>query len=95
MDENILYEIDKHIRLRFLKEGRASRTYIEGLEGFFTDEQVKTIASSIKKTLSTGYLCKTDENGVIVAHGYNGDHIERIKKILIEKYNVPNDKIKL
>jgi translation initiation factor 1 (eIF-1/SUI1) len=93
MDINILNEIDKHIRIRFLKEGRASRTYIEGLEGFFTTEQVKEIINNIKKSLSTGYFCKNEDNNI--SHGYNGDHMERIRKILVDKYKVPSDKIKL
>ena len=35
-----------------LKEGKATRTYIEGLERFFTDIECKEIGNKIKKKLS-------------------------------------------
>ena len=89
---DILSEIDKKIRLRFLKEKKTSRTYIEGLEKFFNQEEIKLMTNLIKKKLSTGYCTKENEKGDI-AHGYNGEHKERIKKILSTEYNVPEDKI--
>lgn len=106
---DILNEIDKRIKLRFLKEKRTSRTYIEGIEKFFDEEKTKEIMQSIKKKLSTSYFkrvgdesddeddkkkqpkVKTKSNDV--AHGFAGDHKVRIKSILIETYNIPEDKI--
>jgi hypothetical protein len=106
---DILNEIDKRIKLRFLKEKRTSRTYIEGIEKFFDEEKTKEIMLSIKKKLSTSYFkrvgddsededdkkkqqkVKTKSNEV--SHGFAGDHKIRVKSILIETYNIPEDKI--
>jgi translation initiation factor 1 (eIF-1/SUI1) len=91
--QDILNSIDRRIKLRFIKEKKASRTYIEGLEKFFDEETIKTLTKVIQKNLSTGYTAKTDDNNVVIGHGYNGDHKERIKQFLITKYNIPADKI--
>ena len=109
---DILKEIDKRIKLRFLKEKRTSRTYIEGLEQFFTEDQIKDMVQKIKKKLSTSYFKRTDEDedsddenkkktvtkqvkqkAIQIAHGFSGDHKERIIKILTEEYNIPREKI--
>ena len=91
--QDILNLIDRRIKLRFMKEKRASRTYIEGLEKFFDEEKIKIMTKVIQKKLSTGYTTKSDENNIVLGHGYNGDHKERIKKYLVEDYNIPADKI--
>ena len=91
--QDILNLIDRRIKLRFMKEKRASRTYIEGLEKFFDEEKIKIMTKVIQKKLSTGYTTKSDENNIVLGHGYNGDHKERIKKYLVEDYNIPDDKI--
>jgi translation initiation factor 1 (eIF-1/SUI1) len=91
--QDILNLIDRRVKLRFMKEKKASRTYIEGLEKFFDVETIKTLTKVIQKNLSTGYTCKTDDSTGVIGHGYNGDHKERIKQLLITKYNIPEDKI--
>jgi translation initiation factor 1 (eIF-1/SUI1) len=91
--EDLLNLIDRRIKLRFLKEKKASRTYIEGLDKFFEPTFIKEMVKKIQKKLSTGYNSNSDEAGNIISHGFNGDHKERLKKILIEEYNIPSDKI--
>lgn len=91
--QDLLNLIDRRIKLRFLKEKKSSRTYIEGLDKFFDTNFIKEMVKKIQKKLSTGYNSVSDENGNIVSHGFNGDHKERIKKILIEEYNISADKI--
>lgn len=91
--QDLLNLIDRRIKLRFLKEKKASRTYIEGLDKFFNECCIKDMIKKIQKKLSTGYNANLDASGNIVSHGFNGDHKERIKKILIEEYNIPADKI--
>jgi translation initiation factor 1 (eIF-1/SUI1) len=88
-EQEILNEIDKKIYLRMLKEGKATRTYIEGLERFFTDVECKEIGNKIKKKLSTSYFYKQENK----SHGYNGDHRLRLKEILQKEYKIPSDKI--
>jgi translation initiation factor 1 (eIF-1/SUI1) len=91
--EDLLNLIDRRIKLRFIKEKKASRTYIEGLDKFFEIDKIKTMVKTIQKKLSTGYNSNSDEDGNIISHGFNGDHKERIKKFLVEDYKIPEDKI--
>jgi hypothetical protein len=108
--DSILNEIDKRIKLRFIKEKRTSRTYIEGIEKFFDEEKIKEIMQQIKKKLSTSYFKRigddTEEDSkskkntiqkvtkdIYIAHGFSGDHKERIRNILIETYKIPEDKV--
>jgi translation initiation factor 1 (eIF-1/SUI1) len=108
--DTILNEIDKRIKLRFMKEKRTSRTYIEGIEKFFDEDKIKEMMQQIKKKLSTSYFkrvgddteedTKSKKNNtqkvtkdIYIAHGFSGDHKERIKSLLIETYKIPEDKI--
>jgi len=77
------------ITLRYIKDGKAARTYIEGLKFFSTPEEVIKIAKEIQKKLSTGYF----NNGE--SHGFNGDHRIKIEKLLHTQYNIPKNKIKV
>jgi len=88
-EQEILNEIDKRIYIRILKEGKATRTYIEGLHRFFSDVECKEIGNSIKKILSTSYFYKEENK----SHGFNGDHKLRLKELLEKKYKIPIDKI--
>lgn len=91
--QDLLNLIDRRIKLRFLKEKKSSRTYIEGLDKFFDTNFVKDMIKKIQRKLSTGYNAVSDLSGNVVSHGFNGEHKERIKKILIEEYNIQADKI--
>ena len=87
---DILTDIDKKIVIKYLKDDRAHRTHIIGLNLFFEDEkEEKQIAKSIQKKLSTGYYYHSDKN----SHSYNGDHRIKINNILIKDYNLPKEKI--
>jgi len=88
-EQEILNEIDKKIHIRILKEGKATRTYIEGLQRFYTDDECKEIGNKIKKSLSTSYFYKEENK----SHGFNGDHKLRLKDILQKNYKIPSDKI--
>lgn len=88
-EQEILNEIDKKIYIRILKEGKATRTYIEGLYRFYSDDECKEIANKIKKNLSTSYFYKEENK----SHGFNGDHKLRLKELLQKNYKIPADKI--
>jgi translation initiation factor 1 (eIF-1/SUI1) len=103
--EDIFKQIDKRVTIRFLKEKRTTRTYIEGLEDFLSEEQINELIKKIKK-LGTSYLKRTDEDSdeekknktkksatPVIAHGFNGDHKTKIIKILTEEYKIPKEKI--
>ena len=87
---NILQDMTNLITLRYIKDGKAARTYIYGLELFVTTpEEVIKIAKEIQKKLSTGYFNQNN------SHGYNGDHRLKIEKLLHTQYNIPKNKIKV
>ena len=77
------------ITLRYIKDGKASRTYIEGLKYFYNSDEVKKITKEIQKKLSTGYFSNGD------SHGFNGEHKLKIEKMLYTQYNIPKNKIKV
>lgn len=90
----VYFEIDKKIKLKFLKEKRTTRTYISGLEHFFTAEEIEKLTNSLKKKLATGIIKKNKEDSENeFEYGFNGDHINRIKNILINDLNIESDKI--
>jgi hypothetical protein len=103
--EDIFRQIDKRITIRFMKEKRTTRTYIEGLEDFLSEETINELIKRIKK-LGTSYLKRTEEDEEddkktktkktstpAIAHGFNGDHKTKIIKILTEEYKIPKEKI--
>lgn len=100
--EDIFKQIDKRVTLRFMKEKKTSRTYIEGLEDFLSEEQINDIIKKIKK-FGTSYFKRTDEDdedkdkkskkSPAIAHGFSGDHKTKIIKMLTEEYKIPKDKI--
>ena len=103
--EDIFKQIDKRITIRFMKEKRTTRTYIEGLEDFLSEETIGELIKKIKK-LGTSYLKRTEEepeddkkiktkkaSASAIAHGFNGDHKLKIIKILTEDYKIQKDKI--
>jgi translation initiation factor 1 (eIF-1/SUI1) len=88
--QNTLVVIDMKVILKCIKEGKATRTYIYGLEDFLSGEKLEILIKNLPKKLGTS-LFKKEENGKKM-YGYSGDHRMEIKEILI-KEKVPKDKI--
>ena len=87
-----LRQIDKLITLRYIRDGKASRTYLDGLEFFFTnEEELNKLIKDIQKKLSTGYFKNKENNN----HGFNGDHRLKISRLLINTYKIAKEKIKI
>ena len=88
-----LADIDSKIVLKFVKEGRRSKTYISGLELFLQKKADREkLCQDLRKVLGAGSNIVTDENDK-EKYGFQGDHIERIKKFLMTKHNIPREKI--
>ena len=52
-DNDLINEIDKHVEIKYLKEGRRNKTYVYGLSDFI-DEKVETdTIGKLKKKLGT------------------------------------------
>lgn len=83
----------KKIRLIYLKQGKAKRTYIYNLEYYITDQ--KKLTSFVKKLqteLATGMVNDKDEYN-ISRFGFNGKHGDSIKNKLINELGIQSDKI--
>ncbi len=89
---NLFVQLDKHVTLKFLKEVKTSRTYIGGLGDFMTNEQIEIFTKQLKKKLGAGMNTKL-VNGK-TEYGFQGNHIDSIKKILLSETEIPEEKIK-
>ena len=85
--------VDKYVTLQFFKEKKTSRTYIIGLDGFMTPDEVKNFVIGAKKKLGTAILEKQDETFGTM-YGFNGDHRSRIQEFLTAA-KIPEEKIKI
>ena len=89
---DLFVQIDKRVTIKFLREVKTNRTYIGGLSGFMTDEQIVLFTKKLKKTLGAGMNPKTVDGKT--EYGFQGNHIDRIKGIILSDTNIPEDKIK-
>jgi translation initiation factor 1 (eIF-1/SUI1) len=83
--KDILKEIDKNIKIKYMKEVKTSRTYIFGLNNYIeSTEKINEFIKSIKKLLGTSMIEKKDnlDNNV---YGFAGDHVKFISEYLIKK----------
>lgn len=96
---SVLDEINKKIEIKFFKEKKTSRTYIEGLEGFISEKQTRDeIAKELRIALGTASCIKPLEiDGKTIDGkemiGFNGNHVDQIIKYLVTKRNIPSNKI--
>jgi translation initiation factor 1 (eIF-1/SUI1) len=95
---NLFTEIDKKITIKFLKETKTSRTYIEGLSDFLTNDEILSFSKVLKKKLGAGMVVKEikndkDVNNVKFEYGFQGNHTERVKAIMLEETKIPENKI--
>lgn len=95
-DSNLMTEIDKHIEIKFLKEGRRNKTYIYGLSDYMTgdnkDTNLTKFVEKLKKKLGTSMV--EEEKDGKKYFGFGGDHVDVIKNIIIADLKIPRDKIK-
>lgn len=86
-------EINKCIQLTYLKEGRAKRTYVYGLEHFITDQKkIKQYVKSLQVDLATSLVENEDGEGR-KRFGFNGKHGQKIKEKLMTDLKIGSDKI--
>jgi len=83
----------KKIEFKFIKEKRASRTYVFNLEHFIKDEtELKNLVRNIK--ISLGTACIKNETEFGTGYGFNGDFAPKIKNYLLENRVVEKDAFK-
>ena len=91
--EKQLLEINKKISIKFkARNMRKGVTTIYGLDIMgFNDKEMNKIASSIKKKFGcAAYVKEIEDNHVIEIQG---DKSNDARNILINEYNIPNNKV--
>lgn len=92
--EDILDAISKKVEIKYIKAGKDKRTYIYGLTHFMPDKKEREkLVKQLKCDLGSGGVIRNDEQTGEEKIGMTGNHSERIAKILIEKYNIPAQRI--
>ncbi len=107
---SLIAEIDKHIEIRFLKEGRRNKTYVYGLGDYIEiadkgdkadkvidkeKEKEKELLKFVEKLQKKlGTSVLWEEKDGKKYFGFGGDHVNTIKNIVISELKVPKDKIK-
>ena len=92
-EENLLTKIDQKIILKFMREGKTSRTYIIGIHNYFKkEEELNTFIKSLKKKLGTSLFEKTVD--YISHYGFAGNHIDKIYEELIKNNIAKKHEIK-
>ena len=93
-DSNLIAEIDKHVEIKFLKEGRRNKTYIYGLEDFIEggDKELTKYVEKLQKKLGTNLIKEQKDGKKFYAFG--GDHVSVIKKFVIDDLKIPTEKIR-
>lgn len=101
---SLIAEIDKHIEIKFLKEGRRNKTYVYGLgdyiesvnkdikNGVEKDKELNKFVEKLQKRLGTSVLWEEKDGKKYF--GFGGDHVNVIKTIVINELKVPKDKVK-
>jgi len=92
-NDNLLTQIDRKVILKCMKEGKNTKTYIIGLEGYLKDSDQISFVKEIQKKLGTSMLKKMTEDKKPI-YGLGGDHINSIFEFLIKKNIVKSSEIK-
>ena len=92
-ETSILAQIDRKLSLKFLKEGKTSRTYISGLDSYIKNvDELNNFVKTLQKTIGTSLLKKTVDDKLVF--GFGGDHIRTIYEYIIKKNICPIHEIK-
>jgi hypothetical protein len=91
--DDLLKQIDRKLVLKFMKEGKQSKTYIIGLENYLKPEDQLTFIKDIQKKLGTSLLKKMTEDNKPI-YGLGGDHVNTVYDVVLKKNIAPEKEIK-
>ena len=92
-NKDILSQIDRKLLVKFMKEGRNSKTYVIGLDYYMKPDTHLNFCKDLqKKKLSTGMIKRMDDNKT--TYVFAGDHRDKIIEELIKTKLVPKNEIK-
>ncbi len=83
--------INNKVEVRHLKVKQHLRTYVSGLENFMNNDEKDQFVLTLKKKLGAGMEIKETETGK--EYGFQGDHKDRIKQLIIESQKVKKEEI--
>jgi translation initiation factor 1 (eIF-1/SUI1) len=88
---NILKSIDRNLSIKYIKNGRNSRTYLTGIKSYITEnDKLEEFVKKLKKQLGAGGLIDKEENVV----SFQGDHTYKIYEYIIKNNICPKHEIK-
>jgi len=85
--------IDKKVRVYYRANKKNKRTYIEGLELFTDAKTITDFCNKIKKTLGTSSISEQDEETGQICHGFQGNHVAKIKQFVTNDLSINPEKI--
>lgn len=92
-DTNILEQIDRKLIIKYMKEGRASRTYVYGLMSYInSEEDIMKHMKKLQKSMGTS-LFKTYDDKKKIIIGLGGEHIRTIYEYIIKNNICPENEI--
>ena len=85
--------VDKKIEMKYIKDGRAYRTFIFNLELYIKEKHaLENLINKMKRSFGTSCAYKETEFGF--AYGFAGDLSVKIKQYLIETCKLPSENFK-
>ena len=88
---NILKSIDRNLSIKYIKNGKNSRTYLTGIKSYITEnDKLEEFVKKLKKQLGSGGLIDKQENVV----SFQGDHTHIIYEYIVKNNICPKDEIK-
>jgi len=87
---NILQSIDRNLSIKYIKNGRNSRTYLSGIKSYIIEnDKLEDFVKKLKKQLGSGGLIDKEENVV----SFQGDHTHKIYEYIIKNNICPKHEI--
>jgi hypothetical protein len=92
-NQDILKQIDRKIIVKYMKEGKNTKTYVFGLDDYMKPEVHQQFCKELqKKKLGTSLIIRTENEKTVYAFG--GDHCDKIIQELINTKIIPKNEIK-
>ncbi len=91
--QDILKQIDRKIIVKYMKDGKKSKTFVYGLDYYMKPEAHQQFCKDLqKKKLGTSMIKRVEDDKTFYAFG--GDHCDKIIQELINTKIIPKNEIK-
>lgn len=86
-------DLDKCVRVFYRANKKNKRTYIDGLELFVDKNTINEFCFKMKKALGAGCIMENDEETGKLCFGFQGNHVSKIKQLLVTEMNIDPKRI--